>query len=65
MDEKQAGKLAKLIGGDPWQSGGGIWLVIKNTSDGRVVTFSDEVVIEYENEAAFEEDRVKTSILIT
>jgi hypothetical protein len=29
------------------------------------VTFSDEVVVEYVDEAAFEEDKGKTSILIS
>ena len=28
MDEEKAKKIAKMIGGEPWQSGGNIWLVI-------------------------------------
>jgi len=64
MNEKQAEALANLIGGEPWQSGGGIWLVIKYTEGGRVVTISDEVVKEYMDEAAFEEDRALSSILV-
>jgi hypothetical protein len=65
MDENQAETLANILGGETWNSGGGIWLVVKHTTDGRGVTFSDEVVVEYVDEAAFEEDKGKTSILIS
>lgn len=64
MKEQQAEALAKIIGGEPWQSGGGIWLVIKYTEVGRVVTISDEVVKEYKDEAAFEVDRAHSTIVI-
>ena len=64
MEEKQAKALAKILGGDPWQSGGGIWLVVRRTADGRVVTFSDEVVIEYAKEEDFENDAQKASIVL-
>jgi len=63
--EHKAEVFARTIGGEAWQSGGGIWLVVKRTMDGRVVTFSDEVVVEYEDEAAFEEDNRKTTIPLT
>jgi hypothetical protein len=64
MDERKAKALAKLLGGDPWQSGGDVWLVVKRTADGRVVTISDEVVVEYEDNAAFEANREKASIVV-
>jgi len=64
MDEKKAKAFAKVLGGNPWQSGGNIWLVVMDTSDGRVITFSDEVVIEYQSREAFENDQQKQSIII-
>ena len=50
MDEAKAEALAKLLGGDIWQSGGDIWLVILRRSDGKVVAISDELVAEYADE---------------
>lgn len=50
MDEERAEKLAQALGGDAWQSGGGIWLVIVHRQDGGLVVFSDEVVCQYESE---------------
>ena len=47
MEEEQARLLAELIGGEPWQSGGDVWLVCKQRSDGKLVAISDEVVSEY------------------
>jgi hypothetical protein len=45
-------QLARLLGGQPWHSGGGVWLVLVKRDDGRVVAVSDEVVTEYANEDA-------------
>lgn len=50
MDEEKAESLAKLLGGETWQSGGDIWLVILRRADGRIVAISDEVVAEYADE---------------
>ena len=50
MDEEKAEALAKLLGGETWQSGGDIWLVILKRSDGRIVAISDELVAEYADE---------------
>ena len=47
MDEKKAGALAKLLGGETWQSGGDAWLVLIHRADGKIVAISDEVVCEY------------------
>ena len=52
MDEEKAEKLAGLLGGETWNSGGDIWLVILKRSDGRIVAISDEVVAEYADEEA-------------
>jgi hypothetical protein len=64
MDEKQAGAVAEGLGGETWQSGGGIWLVIFRRSDGRVVAISDDVVCEYESEEALETGEAAASILL-
>ena len=50
MDEEKAEALAKLLGGETWQSGGDIWLVILKRSDGKIVAISDELVAEYADE---------------
>ena len=52
MDEEKAEALAKLLGGETWNSGGDIWLVILKRSDGKIVAISDELVAEYADEEA-------------
>jgi hypothetical protein len=52
MDEEKATALAKLLGGETWQSGGDIWLVLIHRSDGKIVVISDELVVEYADEEA-------------
>ena len=64
LNELTTPMAAAALGGEAWQSGGGIWLIVKRTVDGRIVTISPEVVNEYENEEAFEEDRPKSSLVI-
>jgi hypothetical protein len=64
MDEEKAKLLADLIGGDVWDSGGGICLVLKHRSDGKVVAFSDEVVCVYENDEALQEGKALESVLL-
>jgi len=65
INDLTAPVVATALGGDAWQSGGGIWLIVKRTTDGRVVTISPEVVNEYSNEEAFEEDRPKISLVMS
>lgn len=55
-------QLARLLGGQPWQSGGGIWLVVVRRADGRVVAVSDEVIFEYRSEEALLHGMQDTSI---
>jgi hypothetical protein len=55
MNEQQATQLATALGGYTWQSGGNIWLVLLERTDGSLVVFSDEVVCEYPTQAAFEQ----------
>ena len=52
MDAERAKLLAEIIGGDVWDSGGGICLVLKHRTDGRIVAFSNEGVSVYLNEEA-------------
>lgn len=62
MDETKAKQLAELLGGEPWQSGGDIWLVVIRRADGKVVAISDEVVCEYAVEAALEGGEPETAV---
>ena len=54
VNEDQARAMAEALGGQTWQSGGGIWLVVLRRRDGSLVVNSDEVVCEYADDAAFE-----------
>jgi hypothetical protein len=63
MNEQQANALAEALGGLTWNSGGGIWLVLKERSDGRLVVISDEVVCEYASQADFESGAKETAAI--
>jgi hypothetical protein len=65
LNDLTAPIVAAALGGDAWQSGGGIWVIVKRTSDGRVLTLSPEVINEYASEEAFEEDRPKCSLVMS
>lgn len=62
MSEDQANAVAGALGGEIWQSGGGIWLVLIRRGDGHLVVLSDEVVCEYENDEAFDSAKALTAI---
>ena len=64
MDEEKAEALAKLLGGETWNSGGDIWLVILKRSDGKIVAISDEVVCEYADEESLGAGEASSSILL-
>lgn len=64
MNEAQAESVAKALRGETWQSGGGIWLVTFQRADGKVIVMSDEVVKEYDNTAAFEDDRAAATVML-
>jgi len=64
MDENAANMLAANIGGEVWQSGGGIYLVILRRPDGGLVVFSDDLVAEYPDEDAFDASSPSVSILL-
>jgi hypothetical protein len=63
MEEEQAIAVARALGGDVWQSGGDIWLVIFRRADGHVVVLSDEAVCEYSNEEVMGEQPSSSIVL--
>lgn len=63
MNEQQANAVAKALGGLAWNSGGEMWLVLKERSDGRLVVISDEVVCEYASQADFEKGVKETAAI--
>lgn len=64
MDERTAEKLAVLVGGEAWQSGGGIYVVTVHRDDGSLVVFSGDAICEYENDQAFDAGRASNTILL-
>jgi hypothetical protein len=50
MDERTASAVADMLGGEIWNSGGSIWLVLFRRSDGKMVVLSDESVCVYSDE---------------
>ena len=64
MTEEQAEAVAAALGGETWQSGGDIWLVVFRRSDGAVIVLSDEVVNEYAGEAEFEANDPRSTIIL-
>lgn len=62
MDAEKAKQLAVLLGGEAWQSGGGLWLVLLKREDGKLVVISGDTVAEYEDYEAFENGIVDTEI---
>jgi len=64
MDEEQANAVAEALGGDTWQSGGDIWLVLFRRADGKLVALSDDTVCEYGSEEDLAESRPRVSIVL-
>jgi hypothetical protein len=64
MDERTADQLAAIVGGESWQSGGGIYLVTVNRDDGSLVVFSGDSICEYENDDAFDAGRASKTVLL-
>ncbi|HKQ49896.1 MAG TPA: hypothetical protein VJZ71_17615 [Phycisphaerae bacterium] len=65
MDERTAEQLAAIVGGEAWQSGGGIYLVTVNRDEGSLVVFSGDAICEYENDEAFDASRASKTILLS
>ena len=64
MDDAQAEAVAEALGGETWDSGGGITLVVIRRGDGKVVAISDESVCEYEDADALEGGTPSASITL-
>lgn len=64
MNEEQARQTAGALGGETWQSGGGIWVVLVRRDDGAVIVITDEVVCEYASEEAFGEGEVVKCVML-
>jgi len=52
MTEQQAEIVASALGGEAWNSGGDIWLVVFRRSDGKVIALSDESLVVYDSAGA-------------
>jgi len=64
MDETRAKMIAMALKAETWQSGGGIWLVIRRRADGHLVVISEDTINEYESEEAFEASEAANFILL-
>lgn len=64
LNEETAAQVARALGGEAWQSGGDIWLVLIHRKDGKLVIISDDVVCEYATEADFDSGRADKSVLL-
>ena len=64
MTESEAQAVARVLGGDAWNSGGSIQLVVIERPDGRVVAVSDEAVCEYADHDALMHGGPSNSIML-
>ena len=64
MTESEAKTVARALGGETWNSGGGIHLIVLERSDGRVVAISDEVVCEYSDRNEMMDGQPTNSIML-
>jgi hypothetical protein len=62
MDEKQAEALAKVLQGEAWDTGGGMWVVQIVRGDGKLVVFSGDCICEYEDDDAFDQGKATNTI---
>jgi len=62
MNQATANQLAAIVGGEPWMSGGNIWLVTVTRQDGAIVVFGDGSICEYADDDAFERGKAMSSI---
>ena len=65
LNEQTAEQIAKALGGEAWQSGGGIWLVLLRRGGGRIVVLSEDAVAQYESEEQFESGAADSTILLS
>ena len=64
MDEENAKQIANILGGEVWDSGGGICLVLKRRSDSRIAALSDEAVCVYADEEELQGGKPQETILL-
>lgn len=64
LNEKTAEQIAKALGGEAWQSGGGIWLVLLRRNDGHLVVISEDAVDEYASETDFDAGKADKTVLL-
>lgn len=63
MSEQEAQALALILGGHPYQSGGDIWILVIARADGKIVVVSPEVVCEYENKIAWDNNHIPGKVI--
>lgn len=63
-NEEQADAVAAALGGETWNSGGGIYLVVLHRSDGKVVAISGEAICVYADDNAMQTDKPIESVLL-
>lgn len=64
MTESEAKTVARALGGETWNSGGGVHLIVVERSGGRVVAISDEVVREYSDRNELMDGQPTNSIML-
>lgn len=64
MDERAAGQLASLLGGEAWERANE-WVVSVQTDEGRVVLFTSKEINEYRNDDELEHGSPMSSIAMT
>ena len=64
MTETEAEAIAAALGGRTWNSGGGVWLVLFDRLDGKLIVLSDDAICEYDNMEGFEKAQAKVTIVL-
>ncbi|HEX4286564.1 MAG TPA: hypothetical protein VHZ28_15835 [Terracidiphilus sp.] len=57
-------RTGHILGGDTWDTGGGLWLVLLRRGDGKVVAISDEAVNLYNDEEELQTGKPRESIVL-
>jgi hypothetical protein len=65
MSIERAREIAEVLGGEPFETEDGCWLVLLERADSRVVILSETSVEEYYDRAAFEAGRCYCCINLT
>ncbi len=64
MNETEADAVAAALGGDVWNSGGEMYLVILRRADGRVVAIGGDSVCVYASDEALQTEAPIESIVL-